>query len=246
MMRGALLAALLVAGLLGARPARAEEGAIRCALRADAAGAYAGECDVPCRVVSWAVGVHGPIEGKACDFPARRSPITLRRDGAGWRGTMAGKFTEDPTLVLLTPDVAKLPFGWFRVQELAAQGGSMTLVIDGAHLLPATQDDFAILERARALLTAATWNRHDTRTCPADATQWSLFCSLIKATEAVEGGVHYRQPALQAVREVIDEVGGDRTDKHRLMDYNNNAATTLDDVHRVLDMARDRLRRSFM
>jgi hypothetical protein len=63
----------------------------------------------------------------------------------------------------------------------------------------------------------------------------------MQATEEVSGGVHYRQPALQAAREVLNEVGGNRLGKHRLMDYNNHPATTLEEVHQLLRTAQSRL-----
>ena len=52
---------------------------------------------------------------------------------------------------------------------------------------------------------------------------------------------HYRQPALQMVREVLNEVGGNRLGKHRLMDYNNHPDTTLAEIHSLLRTAQARL-----
>jgi hypothetical protein len=68
-----------------------------------------------------------------------------------------------------------------------------------------------------------------------------LFCALQQATKEVAGGVHYRQPALQMAREVLNEVGGNRLGKHRLMDYNNHPDTTLAEVHSLLRAAEVRL-----
>jgi hypothetical protein len=42
-------------------------------------------------------------------------------------------------------------------------------------------------------------------------------------------------------REVLNEVGGSRLGKHRLMDYNNHPDTTLAEVHALLDTAQARL-----
>jgi hypothetical protein len=85
------------------------------------------------------------------------------------------------------------------------------------------------------------WNKDDDRNCPPNPQKRSVFCALMQATQEVSGGVHYRQPALQAVREVVNEVGGTRVNKHRLMDYNNHPDTTLDDIHNMLRMAQTRL-----
>jgi hypothetical protein len=65
----------------------------------------------------------------------------------------------------------------------------------------------------------------------------------MQATTEVSGGVHYRQPAMQVVREVLNEVGGTRTKLHRLMDYNNHPDTTLDDIHNLLKIAQERLQK---
>ena len=108
--------------------------------------------------------------------------------------------------------------------------------------LPPTNSDIGIIQRALALLSSeAAWNRHDTRTCAPDPQSWSLFCALQQATAEISGGVHYRQPALQAVREEVDRVY-DRVSKHRLMEYNNDAGTSLADVHKVLLAAEDHLK----
>jgi hypothetical protein len=63
----------------------------------------------------------------------------------------------------------------------------------------------------------------------------------MQATTEISGGIHYRQPALQAVREVLNEVGGSRLGKHRLMDYNNHPDTTLQEVHQLLRTAQTRV-----
>jgi hypothetical protein len=64
---------------------------------------------------------------------------------------------------------------------------------------------------------------------------------MMQATTEIVGGVHYRQPAMQAVREVVNDVCGTRVDKHRLMDYNNHPDTTLGDIHNLLKIAQTRL-----
>jgi hypothetical protein len=109
-------------------------------------------------------------------------------------------------------------------------------------LLPPTQDDIRIIERAMALLPdEKVWDREDNRTCPANPQKWSLFCALQQAAQEVFAGVHYRQPALQMVREVLNEVGGNRLGKHRLMDYNNHPDATLAEIQNLLATAQARL-----
>jgi hypothetical protein len=142
--------------------------------------------------------------------------------------------------------VAKIPFGWFPLQSAHLDGDTLALTISVGKQLPPTRDDIRIINRSIELLVdVKTWNKNDDRTCPANPQRWSMFCALMQATEEVSGGVHYRQPALQAVREVLNEVGGNRLGKHRLMDYNNHPDTTLEDIHNLLHTAQARLEGRF-
>ena len=161
---------------------------------------------------------------------------------------MEGKFPEDPTrfeLVMSSggkPGIAKTPFGWFSLRSAQRENEVLRLTIAANNQLPPTPDDIRIIQRAEALLLNETvWNREDNRTCPDNPQKWSLFCALQQATQEISGGVHYRQPALQMVREVLNEVGGNRLGKHRLMDYNNHPDTTLSEIHGLLDTAQARL-----
>jgi hypothetical protein len=63
----------------------------------------------------------------------------------------------------------------------------------------------------------------------------------MQATTEISGGVHYRQPAMQAVREELNKVDAARIKTHRIMDYNNHPDTTLAEVHALLDRAKARV-----
>jgi hypothetical protein len=103
---------------------------------------------------------------------------------------------------------------------------------------PVSSQDLEILLRAKALLPdEAHWNRHDDRNCPPDAKTLSLFCALHKASVEVLGEYEHRRAALQEVRFAIEEVTKGREFEHRLMDFNNLPETRLADIHRVLDIA---------
>lgn len=213
---------------------------------------YAGVCAVPCRVNALAVNFDRLLENCRSDTPPRSVKASLKKvDAAGnWLGNMEGKYPEDPTRFELSRSpqgratVAQLPFGWFPLKTATQSADALVLVIDAAVPLPPTRDDLRIIDRALALLNdVAIWNKNDTRICPPDPVKWSLFCALTQATVEVSGGVHYRQPALEAVREVLNEVGGTRLRAHRLMDYNNHPDTTLDEVHALLRTAKARVER---
>ena len=227
--------------------AQSEANILTCVLVHEGAE-FRGACEVPCSVNALAIDIDGPNPAKACAAPLRRAQATLRETSGHWLGTMQGKFPEDPTRFEIImpsaakPGIAKTPFGWFSLQSARRENETLNLTIAANNQLPPMQDDIRIIQRATDLLTdEKAWNREDNRTCPPNPQKWSLFCALQQATEEISGGVHYRQPALQMAREVLNEVGGSRLGKHRLMDYNNHPDTTLAEVHSLLRTAQTRL-----
>jgi hypothetical protein len=231
----------------GSATAQSDANILTCAL-VNEAGEFRGTCEVPCSVNALAIDIDGPNPTKACTSAPRRVNATLRETGGIWLGTMQGKFPEDPTRLEVVmpssakPGIAKTPFGWFSLQSAQRDNETLKLTIAANNQLPPTRDDIRIVQRAMALLAdEKVWNREDNRSCPPNPQKWSLFCALQQATKEVAGGVHYRQPALQMAREVLNEVGGNRLGKHRLMDYNNHPDTTLAEVHSLLRAAEVRL-----
>lgn len=110
------------------------------------------------------------------------------------------------------------------------------------HDLPVTVEDRRILERAEEILSAEPlWNRADTRECAENASRFSLFCALHKASIEVLGRYDHRRAALQEVRFVIEERGKEY--EHRLMGFNNDPATKFSDIKQVLRTARERIQR---
>jgi hypothetical protein len=120
----------------------------------------------------------------------------------------------------------------------------LTLSFDAAKQVRPTTDDLAIIQRATDLIPRAdVWNKNDNRQCVAGARTLSLFCALMQATTEISGGVHYRQPAMQAVREELNLVDATRIKTHRIMDFNNHPETTLSEVHALLMQAKLRVDR---
>ena len=233
--------------------ARAELNTVTCSLQRTAAD-FQGSCDVPCLVNALAIDIDGPNPKVTCNAPPRRVSAILRQTeiGENWLGTMEGKHPEDPKRFEIVQGrngatgVAKTPFGWFALRTARLEGATLTVTIAADRQLPPTPDDIRIIQRALALLSDTTvWNKEDNRLCPPAPQKWSVFCALTEATVEISGGVHYRQPALQMVREVLNEVGGNRLNKHRLMDYNNHPDTMLADIHNLLRTAQTRLEQRF-
>lgn len=109
---------------------------------------------------------------------------------------------------------------------------------------PVTADDVAILVRAEALLSnSSAWNRSDERECKDDEAtgRRSLFCALQKACIDVLGSYDHRRVALQEVRFAVEEATKGRDFAHRLRDFNNLPETRLEDIKRVLAVAKERV-----
>ena len=124
--------------------------------------------------------------------------------------------------------------GWFPISRFDARDSTVRFTIDTTAQVALSSLDRKIIERADAILvTDAVWNRSDNRECPAAATTWSIYCALERATIELSGGFHHRRPALELVRQVIEDRAKDRGYNHLLMDYNNDPTTHLRDVRSV-------------
>ncbi len=220
------------------------ENYIACNMKAEGKG-YKGSCEVSCSVNALAINFDGVEPARRCSSPNRTVMTELAPTAVSgrWLGTMQGVQPEDPTRFEVVPatgggNAARTPFGWFPVTELKESGGNLQISMNADRQLRPTKDDIAIISRAIALIpTPAVWNKNDTRQCPPGQTKLSLFCALTQATTEISGGVHYRQPAMQAVREELNKVDASRIKTHRIMDYNNHPATTLDEIHGLLRSA---------
>jgi hypothetical protein len=107
-----------------------------------------------------------------------------------------------------------------------------------------TRADLDVLRRADALWAdASAWSHFGDRDCDPAARAWNLYCVLHRASLDVRGIACHRSAALQEVRWVVDDRTRGIDLAHRLMDYNNLATTTFDDIKGVLAEAIARLSR---
>lgn len=172
-----------------------------------------------------------------------------RRDAkpaAVWAGTMTVEEVPNAPLELEVyaggSGVLRTVFGWFAVSGVTQAGQTMRFELDAAREVPPSALDREILERAAAILSSeSVWNRADNRKCPPAATSWSLYCAMERATIEVTGAFHHRRPALELVRQIVDERTAGRPYHHRLMDYNNDPTTRLADVRGIIADALSRL-----
>jgi hypothetical protein len=106
-----------------------------------------------------------------------------------------------------------------------------------------TKADVEIAKRAREILDSPSkWNRIRTQDCPADAKTFNLFCALAKAAIEINGTFDEAGAALREARHVIDETAPNaKSYQARLVDFNNDPATTLADVQKLLQLVEERL-----
>lgn len=133
--------------------------------------------------------------------------------------------------------VLRTEYGWFPVSEFVANS-TLSFKLDSTQPVKSSSLDLSIVEKAAEILsTEDAWNRADNRKCPADATKWSIYCALEKAEVEVAGGSHHRRPAAEIVRKIVDERTANRGYHHRLMEYNNDPTTHLQDVQTLFKEA---------
>jgi hypothetical protein len=151
-----------------------------------------------------------------------------------WAGTiLVGKDSDSVEIEVYSrgSGVMRMDSGWFPVSHLTAAKDVLYLDVDASVEVPPSGLDREIVERAKQILSSvAAWNRADDRECPVDAKTWSIYCAMEKATIQVAGAFHHRRPALEVVRDIVDERAVNRGYHHRLMDYNNDPTTQVGDV----------------
>lgn len=170
-----------------------------------------------------------------------------RKPASVWSGTLAT--SEYPkTAVELeiyggARGVLRTVFKWYPVSDFSQSARGVQFSVDSDAEVPPSPVDLDIIRRAsRMLSNVSAWNRSDNRQCPADAKTWSIYCAMQKATVETAGAFHHRRPALEVVRQIVDERTRDRPYEHRLMDYNNDPSTQLADVQSLFSEALERSR----
>jgi len=120
---------------------------------------------------------------------------------------------------------------WFLVSGFALANETLQFQLDTSIEVPPNELDREIVRHAAALLSSeSVWNRADTRVCAATDTKWSIYCAMKQATIEVTGAFHHRRPALQMVRQIVHKRTATKNYNHRLMDYNNDPSTRLEDL----------------
>jgi hypothetical protein len=171
--------------------------------------------------------------------PAAAIATGAWRKGAAPSAAWAGDMTDEgnrnwPTELEVYPGgtgVLRTEYGWFPVSGFSATASELRFQVDASHEVAPSGLDRQIVERAAAILSSDTaWNRADNRRCRPTATTWSIYCAVVQASIDVTGASHHRRPAMEVVREAVEARVAGRRYHHRLMDYNNDPSTRLEDV----------------
>ena len=207
-----------------------------CALKATGDG-YQGDCGIlfpnaPAPVLKLA--------------PASRAEGVWREDRIAARA-YRGSWTEGKQVWPLQLEVyaggwgiLRTEFGWMPVTGFSATPDLAFTVDPNKEIAPEALDERILLRASQIVREGAGWNRADNRKCD-DTSRWSIYCAMDRATIEVAGAHDHRRPAMEVVRVLVEERTKDKAYGHRLMGYNNDPKTTLDDVRTLFEEALRRL-----
>ncbi len=167
------------------------------------------------------------------------------RPSSVWAGDMTDRGHPNAALELEIytggSGVLRTEYGWFVVTHFALSS-TLSFDLDASHEVKPNALDQKIVRKAAAILSMErACNRADNRKCPASATTWSIFCAIEKASIELTGEFHHRRPALELVRQVVNERTATRNYHHHLMDYNNDPTTHLSDIQNLFQEALKRM-----
>jgi hypothetical protein len=226
---------LVLCAALSATPSLAADAphVVTCELRASSGG-YGGGCDMLGEHVTMSVSPAAALLGG----PWRSDTPTT----SIWIGTMTVDGDSAPVELEVDADrraVLRTVFAWFPVEQLDEGPDRLALTVNTDEELAPSTIDAKIIERAGTILSSAeVWNRADTRDCPETETTYSLYCAIDRATAEVTGKLsplEHRRPAMEVIREIVDDRTKGRPYHHRLMDYNNDPATTFPEIQSILN-----------
>jgi len=180
---------------------------------------------------------------------ARAITTGVWRKGAGPTKVWAGDITYSDDVDQIEIEIytggsgiLRTSDGWFPISKFTLTTEAMEFQIDFSHEVPPSDLDREIVQRAAMILSSeSVWNRADTRDCAVTDTRWSIYCAMQRATVEVTWGFHHRRPALQLIRKIVEERSVKSAYTHRLMDYNNDPKTKLEDVKNLFAEALTRM-----
>jgi hypothetical protein len=197
-----------------------------------------------CALAKAAVEVNGKIDDRSAAIQEAR--VTIDLIAAQKYGARFVDFNNDPATTfadlqmffrILQRRLAR------RMAEEAPPSAQQAPLEASNARLAVDEVDVRIVRRAREILRSpALWNRADTRFCPVEEKTFSLYCALEKATQELSGKFQHRGAAMQEARFVIEDIAPNVAYyDHRLMDYNNDPATTFFDVQKFFQLLEDRV-----
>lgn len=109
-----------------------------------------------------------------------------------------------------------------------------------------TETDLEIVRKVQAILDSpAKWDKASSQNCSRDAKTYGLYCAFEAASIAVTGRADYSGPAIEETRQLISSTAPNGAHySARLVDYNNDPATTFEDLHKLLQTVESDLEKS--
>jgi len=160
----------------------------------------------------------------------RQTPAT-----AIWTGSMGDQPEPDASIELdIYPGatgVLRTAFGWFPAADYSLTASTLHFQVDASRNVPPSELDRQIVQRAAAMLSSdSVWSRSGSQRCPANATQWSIYCAMMHAMIDVAGAIDDQRPAMTLLRQAVDVRTEGRKSPGRLTNYNKDPSTRLEDV----------------
>ena len=111
-------------------------------------------------------------------------------------------------------------------------------------------DEYRLVEAADLEILDATlklfeeerrWNHFGGKDCKRDRRRFTLSCALVLSSASKKNQYAHFQPAIQEVRLAIDQSRRGENLEHPVHQFNNDPKTSIDDIRKVLRIARNRV-----
>lgn len=217
-----------------------EAQSVRCHAIHSADGTYRGACVSGDSAIAQ-LNLQGPSSAKPHYWRGTAALTPSAASHVGARGSPA------EMIVDVRPGGAlRLGRAWLELREVKSDRAALEFEFTFGGAAAANEVDVGILRLARVYLAdTAHWSNADTTDMGAaptrgfacaPAARQSMFCALYLASLEVSGDYAHFRPAINAVRQAV-ATASKGSYRHPLVDFNNDPARVLDDVHAVLNAA---------
>jgi hypothetical protein len=186
--------------------------------------------------------VTGNFTHRGAAMQEARFVIDAIAPGANYKHRVMG-YKNDPRTTFADIQQVLDPLEQNIERRLRDQEANPKLTTASPALAPITKTDIEIVKHAAEILDSpAKWDRASTQDCPAGARTLGLYCALRAAAIEVSGTFDDQGAAISEVRRTIRETAPTaKTYQARLVDFNNDPATSFEDIQKLLRLVEERL-----